>query len=238
MGKIWLIRHGLTMYNEAQNAYKEAGNDMKLAPFRWDLDFCDAWLSQDGVRQAEAARDSAHSLDVQKVFVSPLRRALQTCKILFEGHPNSPQIVVQPVLHEVIHNSHDVSMYEGSPFAEFSMFDWSLVPTDGIHLARHILNNQYTALIEGLQYREASLKLLGIMREIAPEYVEDENTEALARAQRTKEIWKSQVEAQGIALVAHSNYFAKLRSFTDEHGALVEPEYIRQCEILEYELTN
>mmetsp|Transcript_14052 Transcript_14052/g.14097 ORF Transcript_14052/g.14097 Transcript_14052/m.14097 type:complete len:85 (-) Transcript_14052:359-613(-) len=83
----------------------------------------DSTLTDLGIQQSREMIPQVHSLDVQIVFVSPLRRALKTCDIIFKDHPNHPPVIVHPILHERFHNAHDVSVYEGSPFQEFSHFD-------------------------------------------------------------------------------------------------------------------
>jgi phosphohistidine phosphatase SixA len=35
-------------------------------------------------------------IPVNLVLVSPMRRALETCKIIFKDHPSKPKIVVDP----------------------------------------------------------------------------------------------------------------------------------------------
>ena len=38
-------------------------------------------------------------------MVSPLRRALLTCDIIFKDHPSKPQVFVEPLLTEKIHSA-------------------------------------------------------------------------------------------------------------------------------------
>jgi broad specificity phosphatase PhoE len=42
------------------------------------------------------------------VFVSPLRRALETCWEIFKDHPSKPQIIVDPLFKEILESSCDV----------------------------------------------------------------------------------------------------------------------------------
>lgn len=233
MGKLWLIRHAQTFYNRAQYQWEAEGKSMDNAPLRWEPSLCDAELSETGIEQCLTAIPQAHALDVQRVFVSPLKRALQTCDILFKDHPNKPEIIVHPILHEILHNGHDVSSYTGTPFPEYAHFDWSLVPRDT--LAPHIIRNQYTQQLIGLSYEDAKSKLLDIMREINPNHPESTD-ELYERSQRSKEIWLRELSNHNVALVSHStllNYFPAIKS---ENGEYTNCKWLQNCEIYEYPL--
>lgn len=93
------------------------------AHFQWDETYMDAVLNSIGIQQSRDIIPHVHSLDIHEVYVSPLRRALHTCDIIFKDHPNQPKIIVHPFLHERFHNAHDVSWYSGEPFPEFAHFD-------------------------------------------------------------------------------------------------------------------
>ena len=47
-------------------------------------------------------------IDVDLVIVSPMRRALATCDIIFEGHKNKPPIIVEPAFREIMESSNDI----------------------------------------------------------------------------------------------------------------------------------
>ncbi|CAG9322670.1 unnamed protein product [Blepharisma stoltei] len=233
MGKLWLIRHAQTFYNKAQYQWEEEGKSMDNAPLRWDPDLCDAELSEVGIQQCLSARDLVHTLDVHKVFVSPLKRALQTCEILFKDHPNLPQKIVHPILHEIINNGHDISSYRGAPFPEYSHYDWSLVPNEV--LAPYILKNRYTEQLVGLSYDDAKSRLLEIMREINPHQVESCD-ELYDRAQRSKEIWRKELEEGNVALVSHSTFFNYFPAERLESGEYRGCKWLQNCEVYEYNL--
>ena len=229
MHKLYLIRHGQTLYNSTQEEYEKSGQSLDCAEFRWDPSLADAVLSPLGISQCESAIASAHSLQVSKVFVSPLRRALQTCDILFRSHPMNPQIIVYPELHEVLHNSHDVSAYSSFPFPEYAHFDWSLVEPD--ILAKKFISEEYKHILDGVGFEQATSVLLSTMKEIRPNFLESfKGLEK--RSQSTKFIWKNELTNCDIALVSHSTF---IKSFTrnneDRKGIWLE-----NCEIREYVL--
>ena len=47
-------------------------------------------------------------MDIGLVYVSPLRRALETCELIFNNHKGSPKIVVNPLFREVILSNCDI----------------------------------------------------------------------------------------------------------------------------------
>ena len=124
--KLYLLRHAQSTQNQAAGEAMARG--LSEYHVKWSDCFLDAPLSEFGIEQAKRERPAAHALDIQKVYVSPLRRALHTAQIMFEGHPNSPQIIVNPLLTEKIKNAPDCSMYAGRAYGEFRAFDWSFMP--------------------------------------------------------------------------------------------------------------
>jgi len=70
---IYLIRHGQSEFNAA---HKHGSPD----PMIWD-----APLSELGCEQARLAREEVADLGIQQVLTSPLTRAIQTAKIIFDG---------------------------------------------------------------------------------------------------------------------------------------------------------
>lgn len=48
------------------------------------------------------------NIDVGLVLVSPMRRTLETCAIVFEGHESKPKIVVEPAVREIFSSSCDI----------------------------------------------------------------------------------------------------------------------------------
>lgn len=94
--KIYFARHGRTNYN--------------------DLDLCngdpsiDVHITSEGTKQAEALANKLKDVSLDRIFVSELRRTLQTAKIVNEFHHAT--IEVEPLL-----NDHR-SGYEGRPASQ------------------------------------------------------------------------------------------------------------------------
>jgi len=47
-------------------------------------------------------------VEVDVVIVSPMRRALRTCHIIFEGHKSKAKVVVEPAFREIMESSNDI----------------------------------------------------------------------------------------------------------------------------------
>ena len=47
-------------------------------------------------------------IEIDIVIVSPMRRALQTCDIVFSKHQNKPPIIVDPDVREIFSSSCDI----------------------------------------------------------------------------------------------------------------------------------
>jgi broad specificity phosphatase PhoE len=46
--------------------------------------------------------------DIDLIIVSPLRRALKTCHLVFDGHKSNPPVIVDPSFREVLCSSNDI----------------------------------------------------------------------------------------------------------------------------------
>ena len=57
----------------------------------------DSSITQNGVEQCVEAKNIMADKKIDIVFVSPLRRALETCWEIFKDHPSKPQIIVDPL---------------------------------------------------------------------------------------------------------------------------------------------
>ncbi len=90
---IYLIRHAQSEFNAVYN------------PNLSDPMIFDAPLSKLGIRQAEQTRQKIDELNISKVIVSPLTRAIQTASILFD---DSYPVEVNAVIREQLLNSCDI----------------------------------------------------------------------------------------------------------------------------------
>jgi broad specificity phosphatase PhoE len=230
-GKVFLIRHAQSSYNQACQDLENIGKKSEIRSLKWQPRYIDVELSDFGERQAEQAQAAAHRLRVKTVFVSPLRRALRTAQILFETHPDQPRIVVHPQLAEKLKNAPDVSVYRGIPFNQFRKFDWSLFNSN--YFLFDIVKNSTTERLSKVCIDEIPGKLLEEMERLQPEKIEKAD-DMFKRTQESKEIWKKQAENGNVALVAHSNFF-KFYSMKWVNGEKMY-RWMQNCEILDSEL--
>lgn len=114
--KVIIIRHANSTFNlrwaqvereiQLGNSTEEAFLDVVR-----DMNLLDCPLSELGIQQCRDAAKQAHSLqNIKTVFISPLRRALQTAHLLFKDHPNFSRIKfhVHPLLRENMHTVCDI----------------------------------------------------------------------------------------------------------------------------------
>ena len=48
------------------------------------------------------------NVDVDIILVSPMRRALRTCNIIFKDHKSKAKVIVEPSFREVMESSNDI----------------------------------------------------------------------------------------------------------------------------------
>ena len=89
------IRHAQSLFNlweaylHQQSSAKDRTEDIfSDVKSKFDLKLLDPHLSTKGRMQAGTC-DLYHSIPITTVFVSPLRRALETCDAIFSSHPNT-----------------------------------------------------------------------------------------------------------------------------------------------------
>ncbi|OMJ89235.1 hypothetical protein SteCoe_8621 [Stentor coeruleus] len=227
-GKIYLIRHAQSRYNQASSELENSGKKSQIVNLKWQPQYIDVELSDFGERQAQLAIPAAHALRVKIVFVSPLRRALRTAQILFENHPDQPKIIVHPQLAEKLKNAPDVSLWTGNPYPQFTKFDWSLFGSE--YFLFDIVKNSKTEELSKLAIEEVPMKLLEEMQMMVPEKIETAG-DMLKRAKASKDIWNRYSSYGNIALVAHSNFFKFYTMRFD--GGEKSYRWMQNCEIID-----
>ena len=98
--KIIAIRHGISVYNEDHRKYKD---------IQYDYHYADTILLPIGISRTQELCEQINQSSIKYIFVSPLYRALQTCKYLLESHPRKKEIrvIVEPNLNEYLGNAND-----------------------------------------------------------------------------------------------------------------------------------
>ena len=130
-----LIRHGLSTFNQKQAEVKTkyGADSPEYASVKNDLSEIDSELHPIGIKQCEDHQMNETKFKV--VFVSPLRRALQTAIHMFKTHPDKKEIqfIILPIAREVMGWACDIAVsydqmkeefggtHEGI-FFDFSMF--------------------------------------------------------------------------------------------------------------------
>ena len=121
-GKLLFLRHGQTWFN------KQRGDDSR----RYNPEFCDAHLTDTGIEQIVSRQNSINSLNLEKVYVSPYYRALQTVTLALQNHPNLNEIkvIVHPKISEMVLNIQDFFLDIKETKKDFNMnskvkIDWS-----------------------------------------------------------------------------------------------------------------
>ncbi len=122
---IWLFRHGLSVFNYWSRTFghraAEYGNvgtvekdpdyvylqDIKD---KLDVRLADPALHKKGIAQAVKAQEKINKMNIKYVFVSPLRRTLETCKTVFATYPNRSNVTfkVNPLVRELMGSPCDV----------------------------------------------------------------------------------------------------------------------------------
>lgn len=82
---------------------------MKL---RVDTSYYDVNLHKIGVLQCESNQEQLNKVNFKTVFVSPMRRTLQTAIHMFKNHPQKKEIkfLVVPIIREVLETACDIAL--------------------------------------------------------------------------------------------------------------------------------
>ena len=122
-GKFLFMRHGETLFNK-----------MREDPSRvYNPDLSDSHLSEEGIEQAKSRKEDLNKLNIEKVFVSPYFRAIETMSYALESYPNIENIIaiVHPKISEVVCCSNNFIIDIKKTKEKFNMnskvkVDWSL----------------------------------------------------------------------------------------------------------------
>ena len=120
-GKFLFMRHGQSLYNQVKEESR-----------RYNPDLIDASLSEEGIKQAKSKQEDINKLDIEKVYVSPYKRALETMIYALQSHPNADKIIatVNPLISEIVCSGHDFMIDLKQTKKKFNMnspikIDWS-----------------------------------------------------------------------------------------------------------------
>ena len=121
-GKFLFMRHGQTWFNKLK------GDESR----RYNPELCDAHLSDIGINQIKTKQEIINKLNIEKIYVSPYYRALQTVTLVLENHPNKEniEIIVHPLISEIVFGNQDFLFDIKKTKKDFNMnskikIDWS-----------------------------------------------------------------------------------------------------------------
>ena len=121
--KLLFMRHGKTDFNAAINQANRRVNPL----------YIDSKLILKGINQAKSKQNILNSLSLEKVYVSPFYRALQTLTFALQNHPNKNNIIalVHPLVGEITSCVNDYILDIKQTKKDFNLnstikIDWSL----------------------------------------------------------------------------------------------------------------
>lgn len=116
----FLIRHGYSKYNEAQDEIlkiRPGPPDVKFyedPEVKFQEDLIDCYLTEKGIEQAKKDEKDFNKKNIKMVICSPLKRCIITALTIFKTHKDKPKILVHPLLREAQWSACDI----GSPLDE------------------------------------------------------------------------------------------------------------------------
>ena len=131
-GKFLFMRHGQSLFNKVTDESR-----------KYNPDLIDAHLSEEGINQSISRQNDLNKLDIEKVFVSPYNRALETMTYALQKHPNVDKLiaVVHPKISEVTCSGHDFIFDIKENKKEFNMN--SSVKVDWSYFDEYVKNSKY-----------------------------------------------------------------------------------------------
>eukprot|EP00343_Euplotes_focardii_P009499 CAMPEP_0205823748 /NCGR_PEP_ID=MMETSP0206-20130828/17773_1 /ASSEMBLY_ACC=CAM_ASM_000279 /TAXON_ID=36767 /ORGANISM="Euplotes focardii, Strain TN1" /LENGTH=210 /DNA_ID=CAMNT_0053121191 /DNA_START=18 /DNA_END=647 /DNA_ORIENTATION=- len=107
--QVLIQRHAKSIANESYERLNDYSNFEELSKWICDPSLRDPKLCETGYQQCVEARKAVSSLRIHTIFVSPLRRALETAYNVYKTHPDFKKIrfIVLPWIRESLNTSSD-----------------------------------------------------------------------------------------------------------------------------------
>jgi len=101
---------GKSIANEEYALLNELPKEEKFEKWSMNISLRDSHLSELGIKQATKAQQITNNIKIHTVFVSPLRRTLETAYHIFKNHENFENIkfIVVPSLRESLNTVSDI----------------------------------------------------------------------------------------------------------------------------------
>jgi len=257
-----LIRHAYSQFNYIQKQFElatgENDSHEDALPHRLNKLHFDGPLHHYGVLQAKLAQKSINAIEFDAVFVSPMRRAMETSYYMFETHPDRANIkfIVCPLLREFIGSANDIpfgtlaqlkELYtnKGGVTYDFSLFQQYEDPE---HWFFEVISNKEKKKLlkerlvhsqEGrINYEEIFFTELA---KCHPKLYETKS-EGYTRAMEFKEfmkLWRKEnpsVGSKKIAIVSHSILLSCITAKSIEGEVLDDHHRFKNCEIKPFDI--
>eukprot|EP01017_Pseudomicrothorax_dubius_P046102 TRINITY_DN8074_c0_g1_i1.p1 TRINITY_DN8074_c0_g1~~TRINITY_DN8074_c0_g1_i1.p1 ORF type:complete len:267 (+),score=49.94 TRINITY_DN8074_c0_g1_i1:94-894(+) len=248
---VTVIRHAESLYNVAQrralNTIHEVMHNEDIN-VKFDLNLVDCGISPEGEEQSKRAAEQLKDQKIRIVFTSPLRRCLQTTRIIFDNHPDKPRVVVLPALKEILSSSCDIgsdikALELEYPDYDFRGFESYEIPS--LWYLYEIQREEHTsAVTRALKEKFPTEDLTAdIVAPVVTQYLKSMYPEAVetqkdinARVLRAKDYLRKQpeFEEEGKAVVvAHSRFLEAFTAsgFEEENGAPIGARWLKNAEV-------
>lgn len=234
---ITIIRHAHSLWNAAE-VYPSFGSHEVMV---YLPDLMDPALSNAGITQALYMSQEIKKTPFDFVFISPLRRSLQTASYLFSNNPGNPKMIVLPLISERLGCAADIGSDYRTIKKEFPTFDFTLV--DALEnpeywYLENIANVEWKSSVikklkeEAIRDKDTAAFVLKQMKEYDRENCEPE-TDIKIRADKAKEFLKKFISKEGkekkYAIVSHAVYLHVFTKTDDKDGY-----WFKNCEIKEF----
>ncbi len=177
-GKFIYIRHGQTEMNRKIEILGTSKTE------RIKSENINSGLTREAIIETKLNQKFYNNMDIEQIYVSPFKRALQTSYYLFENHPqrNNFTIIVHPLIAEVVCSVHDYILEIQSYKKKYNMnsklkYDWSLFDSfyktkesqdlfflSFMDVFNDTIKNEYLTKIKKI-YNEGNQTKLGIILE-------------------------------------------------------------------------
>jgi hypothetical protein len=118
---VFIQRHAKSIANEEYDKIKDHSNFEELEKWILDPRLRDPKLCESGVRQWLEARSLVKHFKIHTIFVSPLRRSLETAYHVYKDHSDfeSIRFIILPSIRESLNTSSDIPSDIDSIISEF-----------------------------------------------------------------------------------------------------------------------
>jgi len=213
----------------------------------------DCSITETGKSQSELTAVKCSELNIKYVFVSPLRRTLQTCMVVFKNHKNSPKIWAHPLLREWQRSCGDIGssvdvLEKEFPEVDFTMVKvyekphlWFLYQMRDVEFIKSVLEQvQENVTVVEEEGPYAKLLLLQRMKELYPTCLED-GTDVVKRAKQALEDIVERMKELGddgeVCVVGHCLTLLAITSKKfDEEMGFVDGVRLNNAELFYYKL--